>query len=429
MLSAVGVHVFAGGFTRGVQDAGWRVPLHLETLGFGQDTARRMCGVEVVNDESATWPELSGDDYVMAFGNPRCTAFSTITSGPKYEASNAHGAWAKQTCDIHQLCEYSAGRFDFVVFESVQEAKKASGGDLMDYLVREIFAPRHYRVAHLFINAATFGCPQQRKRYFFVAYRDCYKFCIQPPQVSPWYPVLYDAIYDRTSRPAREADLNADDAEYDEDCHGRLTTHEWEVLPRMPCGWSLHTMARYAYSELTPYHQRKWDLRESSLPFSLHGISRLNWLRPSPTLHSSCVRFIHPTCHRPLTVGEIAAIMGWPTIPVGPKPAAQIAKGIVPAVGAWLAQQVELSLAGHWGSDDWESSYDDHEGEWVGGDATGKTEKTFDMTRYGGTLFDIERYPAEVRDAHLIWREMNERLRKRGRDVASDAGAAAGLAD
>lgn len=391
MHTAVGIHVFAGGFTRGVLDAGWKVPVQLEVHNFGLETTEKMNGVPSINDENARWPDVEG---LMSFGNPRCTAFSTITNGAKYEDSNSHGAWAKQTCDIHQMCEYSAGRFDFVVWESVQQAYKASGRELVDHLVREVFAPKHYRVAHLFINAATFGNAQQRKRYFFMAYRDCYKFCIQPPSIAFHYPVVYDVIWDRRDRQTRPADLSM--ADYDEDSHCDLRPDEWAVVPELPCGWGMHALARYRYDVLTERQKAKWDTRASELPFSLHGISRTNWLRPCPTMHSGVCRFIHPSKHRPLTVGEMAALMGWPTIPVGPYPNKQIVKGICPEVGQWLVQQVELSYSGHWGSDDWESSYDARDAEWKGGDATGKLEKIFDMTQYVGYDFDLARYPDEA---------------------------------
>ena len=390
-LTAVGIHVFAGGFTRGVLDAGWKVPVQLEKHGFGLETTESMNGVPTIND--ANWPRVEGR---VAFGNPRCTAFSTITSGDRYVEGNTHGAWAKQTCDIHELCQYSAGHYDFVIWESVQQAYKASGREMVDFLIKEHFADKRYRVAHLFINAATFGNCQQRKRYFFVAYRDCYKFNVEPPPLpqGPYYPVLWDVIKESRNIEGRESRLRA--GEYDEDCYTNLTEDEWAVVSKLPNGWSLQQMAQYDYDSLTPKFKRVWDERMSDLPFSLHGIVRLNWLRPCPTLHSSAGRFLHPRLHRPLTVGELSKIMGWPRIPVGDRPVAQIAKGIVPAIGEWLTRQVELSINDHWGNDDWESSYDDSDHEWKGRDTTGQLEKTIDMTRYAGKLFDEGRYDDEA---------------------------------
>lgn len=392
-LKAVGIHVFAGGFTRGVIDAGWDVELQLETHGFALDTTRKLNpGLEVINDENAEWPHV---DALMAFGNPRCTAFSTITSGPRYLETNAHGAWAKQTCDIHQMCEYGAGRYDFLIWESVQQAYTGSGKELCDYLVKEVFKPRSYRVAHLLLNAASFGNSQQRKRYFFVAYRDCYKFNVIPPDISDYYAVMADAIWEDRHRETRECPRG--DAEYDRDSYPQLSDHEKICMPHLPNGWGLNTLARYAPEVLPEHYRDKWECRTSDLPFSLHCLYRTTWLCPCPTLKSSANHFLHPTHDRPLTFGELSTIMGWEHVPVGEAPVAQIAKGIVPAVGEWLAEQVTLSANGHWGSDDWESKYDAGEGEWVGGDATGQLEKTIDMRAYSGRLFDIERHPHDLR--------------------------------
>lgn len=395
-LTAVGIHVFAGGFTRGVLDAGWKVPVQLEVHGFGLETTEAMNGVPSINCSAADWPDVPG---VMSYGNPRCTAFSTITSGDRYVQGNTHGAFAKQTCDIQELCKYSAGRYDFVIWESVQQAYKASGRDLVRWAVRDVFEPKGYRIAHLLLNAASFGNSQQRKRYFFVAYRDCYKFNVEPPTISPHYMTLYDSIYSQRDRQTRPHKLWAD-ADYDQDCYVDLTTDEWQAVPKLPNGWGLQTMAKHAYGDLSEKHKKKWDERISDLPFSLHGIYRLNWLRPCPTLHSSAGRFIHPEHHRPLTVGELSSVMGWPRIPVGLKPIAQIAKGVVPSTGKWLARQVELSYRHHWGRDDFESNYDDQRHEWVGQDASGKLEKEFDMTRYVGKFLDADKYDDVVKQMH-----------------------------
>jgi hypothetical protein len=84
-------------------------------------------------------------------------------------------------------------------------------------------------------------------------------------------------------------------------------------------------------------------------------------------------------------VGELSAIMGWPmgVIPVGPNPVGQIAKGVVPAVGEWLARQVQHYLQDDWGAEDWESTYDAKQGCWVGQHLADKpTEKVFNLSHY-----------------------------------------------
>jgi len=383
---AVGIHVFAGGFTVGVQRV-FDVAHQLEAHGFGLETAEAMCNLKCINDEEAKWPDVEGE---FAFGNPRCTGFSTITSG--YDET-AHGPWSKQTCDIHQLCEYAAGRYDIVIWESVQQAYTV-GKPLLDYLRDEIFGPKHYRVAHVFVNAGSFGNAQQRKRYFFVAYRDDRNFNVTPPTIDPYYATMYDAIYSLRERETKK--WWPTDLDYEFDSYNELSADEEECIKRLPNGWCLNRMGRHAPEFLTPKYRFTWDTRTSDLPFSLHSVVRTNWLRPSPTLHSSASRFIHPHLDRPLTIGEISTIMGWPRIPIGKNPIGQIVKGIVPDVGQWLAEQALSYLNNEWGDDDFESSYNPITMTWEGRDTTGAIEKNFDLTKYVGSQFDMERYPSDV---------------------------------
>lgn len=394
MLNAVGCHVFAGGFTVGVQKR-MKVDVQLERHGFGLDTARAMCGVDCVE---YPWPKTHGD---LLYGNPRCTGFSTITAG---YSPDCHGPYSKQCQDIWDLCLYGIEhKFPVIIWESVQQAF-STGRPLLDKLRDEHFVPAGYRIAHLLLNAASFGNCQQRKRYFFVAYkRENGPFNISPPDIDGHLHSVYDAIWKKRMRQCREGVVWSKDAEYDEDCYARLTPDEKVVVPLLPNGMCLNEFARWQFDDLPQAFKNTWTLRDSNMPFSMHCIGRTQWLRPSPTLHSSASRFIHPTADRPLSIGELATIMGWPQIPVGPNPIGQIAKGIVPAVGTWLAEQVGYHLSGAWGKDDYESSYNAHKCEWIGDGSVGKEEKVFNLTAYCGQKgYDLMDHDAhEVRECHL----------------------------
>lgn len=395
-LKAVGCHVFAGGFTLGVRQV-MQVEDHLETHGFGIETAEKVVGVRVTNCEDyREWPALSGN---MLFGNPRCTGFSCITSGCK---ESAHGPWSKQTIDIHELSDYAAkGGYDAIVWESVQQAYTGTGKALIDWLIERHYAPAGYRVAHILLNAASFGNAQQRKRYFFVAYKNDKAFNITPPKISSFYSTTYDAIWNLRDRITREA---KDRDDFDADTYVKLSPHEKRCAERLPNGWNLNMLANYDYDALPDKFKKTWDTRTSKMPFSLHCIHRLQWLHPFPTIHSGASRWIHPWYNRPITVLEAATAMGWGgLVPIGRAPIPQIGKGIVPDIGRWLAEQVKLYLTDAWGGDDWESSYDHVEGEWKGRDTHGELEKTFNMTKYVGHYFDAERYHYDARIPRHRW--------------------------
>lgn len=389
---AVGIHVFAGAFTMGVKEV-FDVQCQLEKHNFGRESCEEVAGVPFVNDDDANWPAV---DAQLCYGNPRCTGFSCITAG---YGEDCHGPWAKQTLDIHELCKYAVGRYDIVIWESVQQAF-STGRPLLDYLRDEIFVPKGYRIAHVLLNAASFWNAQQRKRYFFVAYRDDRNFNIRPPAISPYEPVVYDAIWHLRDRETHEGHLGKQSGtDYDFDTYHKLTPNEKLTVPKLPNGWGLNGLARYDYESLPPDYKDIWDCRESNMPFSMHCITRTNWLRPSPTLHSSACRFIHPDHDRPLTVGELSWIMGWPDIPRGPSPVAQIAKGVCPSAGKWLAEQAEAYLNDEWGAEDWESSYNANTGTWDGRQARGAVEKTFNLTRYVGRVYNRDRF--DVKDVQL----------------------------
>lgn len=363
------------------------VECQLECHGFGGQSCEAVAHTPFVNGPPESWHVSK--DAQLCYGNPRCTGFSCISAGC---GEHAHGPWSGPTIDIHQMCEYAAGNYDIVIWESVQQAYSV-GRPLLDYLRDEIFVPKHYRVAHVFINAASFGNAQQRKRYFFVAYRDDRNFNIVPPNISANMTVTADVIWDMRTRVTREGPLNSGTWQaYDQDTYCDLTPDEKLCVPNVPNGWDANGLGRYAPHLLPPKWQDVWKNRCSDMPFSMHGVRRVNWLAAFPTIHSGATRCIHPSLDRPLTVGELSAIMGWPDIPRGPAPIKQIAKGIVPAVGEWLAEQAKLYLDDHWGDEDWQSSYCHREGEWIGGDANGAVEKVFDMTKYYGDKVNYEEY-------------------------------------
>jgi site-specific DNA-cytosine methylase len=355
-MKAVGIHVFAGGFSYGVQRVA-DVTDHLEVHGFGLETAKAMCNVNIHNSPAEDWPDITAD---FAFGNPRCTGFSTVTAG--YD-DKTHGPFAACTRDIWEFMNYCTGRYPIFAWESVQQAY-STGKPLIDMLVEKV-AAQGYRVAHLFVNAASLGNAQYRKRYFFVAYDKSKNFNIAPMTLPQYAPTLYDAIWHMRDR----TDMTLT----------KLTESEQACLPRLPNGWDLNMLAEYDSDNLPERYRDTWLMRNSAMPFSMHCVKRLSWQRPCPTIFSSAGRFIHPEHNRGLTHEELATIMGLPIVPLGNDPVAQIAKGVCPCVGEWLAEQAIHYTNDAWGAEDWEASYKDG---WKTAQADGKTEKIFNLTSY-----------------------------------------------
>ncbi len=76
--------------------------------------------------------------------------------------------------------------------------------------------------------------------------------------------------------------------------------------------------------------------------------------------------------------------------PLGEKPYHQIAKGVCPEVGTWLAEQAALFLDGAWGGDDWSTRWDAPTGRWVGEEFTGQPrEKVLNLSTFVPRLEEI----------------------------------------
>ena len=381
----VGVHCFAGGFTMGMKMV---TPIvgQLEIHDFGRQTCEAHKTKFMNADTWQEWNQYKStwEGCSFCYGNPRCTSFSSYSSGSN---STVRGPYAKPTRDIWDLCEFGmhAG-FDLIAFESVQQAYTV-GRPLLNILRDELFVPKHYRIAHLFVNTAAEGNAQKRRRYFFVAYRDNKNFNVMCPNLPKYRVTVGDVLKPLLNRKTTEDKIWKAD-HYTADTYMRFNDREKAMIPLLQQGESYHCVARKRPEELekaSPYHYEKWICRTSEVPFSLHAPTRLKWNGHCPTIASNFSNNIHPTLNRPVTVREVATLMGWPKdfIPVGDQPIPQIGKGVVPATGAWIGEQIKLYLSNEWGNEDFSSSYNHHTGQWVGENHTDKPiEKVFNMTNY-----------------------------------------------
>lgn len=375
-MKAYGFHVFAGGFTLGVRQV-MPVVCQLERHSLGEDTTLANGVPRRAVEEAKSLVA----DCDVCFGNPRCSGFSTTTGGMR-----ARGPGAPQNADIVELCRVATGlKTPVIIWESVQNAYEL-GRPLLRRLIAEFFGG--YRVAHVFESSASFDSAQHRRRYLFVAYRRGLTFNVTPPPwrrrltvgevLTPYLKLIGEPrrLWTTAGKDARDY-LDGDYCEIDTD-PGKVS------VQHLRQGESLYDLARREPRLLSAHHRARWDHPASTLPFGLYPKRRLAWDRGSPTLTTGSMRsLIHPLYDRPLSVREFAALMGWPdgALVRGLLPFAQLAKGVVPAVGEWIATQALHCLSGYWGGDDWESTWDGE--RWVGtSDTRTRDEKVFNLTSY-----------------------------------------------
>jgi site-specific DNA-cytosine methylase len=176
--------------------------------------------------------------------------------------------------------------------------------------------------------------------------------------------------------------LNNPKSEYDADSFHKLREADRQLVKLLRQGQGIYDVDENSLPEI---YKEAWNRRVSNIPFGLHRVRRLHSDRSCPVIFSSSLNYVHPVFDRPLTVREMALLMGWPEdiTPVGEHPVGQIGKGIVPAVGSWLAAQMRLSIEGAWGDDDFESTYDHKKRRWTGEtDTSSRVEKVFNLLQY-----------------------------------------------
>ncbi len=374
MLTAVDCQGFAGGFTLGVVQAGFKLVGKREMRGgFGVancEAQRHLLGddwqSEAVSPEAWSVPHGGAD---LVFGNPPCSGFSVLsTKAFRGEDSKInHCMWA--------LVEYAARcNPEMVIFESVQQTYR-QGRSLMTALRARLeeLTNQSYHLTHVLHSAYSVGGAALRPRYFWVASR--VSFGVEEPMM-PHYPVLDEVIGD-----LEPLDL------------------QWEMQPYrlLPSHWALQLTPHFAYTGGVDGHQVvdnpltrrirdimagvEWRPREHAqqvvrryyetyveLPRSWHTTTKLvandffmgfntpvRWSGSQPArviTGAGLLLPLHPHLDRTLTYREVARIMGFPDDwliePLRGTPGLQLTwgKGITVQCGRWIGDWARRALEG-----------------------------------------------------------------------------------
>lgn len=385
-LTAIDCQGFAGGFTLGTVQAGFRLVGKREMKGgfgvFNCEANRHLLGDtwETEVCDPAEWTPYKVD-YV--FGNPPCSGFSTLS--PKA----FRGMDSKINDCMWAFAHYAASCYpEIAVFESVAAAFK-TGLELMRALRERVEALTHRRwfLYHVKHNAVSVGGCAIRKRYFWVVSQ--IPFGIERPGLKV-VPSLSSAIADLLP-----LDFTFDPQPYQAPASwwvqsrlhpsGEVDGHQWhrgtyiakslELITDETGPWEegqrLQTkMQRYfeVYSDLP----RSWDTRKANLIKSnfwcgASQLTRWRWDAPARVITGAGLESVlHPLVDRALTHREVARIMGFPdTWEIRTfKDAKSIirqtwGKGIPVDCGRWISSWVRESILGNPGSD---------QGEPIGGE-------------------------------------------------------------
>lgn len=340
-ITAVGVHAFAGGFTSGALSAGWRVREQLEVHELGSRTVESL-GVRYRRaDDYRDW-ELSGD-VQACYGNPRCTSFSCLSA-----RSNNHGPRGEATEDARQLVEFATShKIAVIAWESVQQVTTV-GRDMLDEMITRWYGPRGYRVAYVLHSPRDHKNSQwTRRRCLVVAYlRSGPPMNLEPPPTETdvtTMSVLEPLMGVHVKYCGEDRDLTD---RPDEWVVPRPISDHMAIIPHLLENECLNRLARRRPDLLTPHFRIRWETRTSRIPFSLFTIKRLK-RDCCRTISSGFINSVHPSLDRTVTVRETAALMGWPgnMLPLGKNPTGQVAKGVVPRVATWVANEITRCLS------------------------------------------------------------------------------------
>ena len=242
--------------------------------------------------------ERLGVNHVdLIAGGPPCQGFSMLRKGDDNDPRN----------DLVRVFFNMA--FDvrprFILMENVLGIKGPRGVAMIRY-VKEECAERGYHFHSKVLNAADFGAPQIRKRYFIVAERgsDKYKFPTPSHHVAQ-YKTVQDAIGDLPSPPKDGTD------------HPDIVNHRCDVLgdavrerfEHVPQGGGRDSIPYDIRTECHKHDSNKVGHRDA--------YGRLKWDEPSGTITTrfdSLTRgkFGHPEEQRSLSLREGARLQTFP---------------------------------------------------------------------------------------------------------------------
>lgn len=366
---AVDVLGFAGGFTLGVAQAGFKLVGKREMKG-GFGVANCEANRHLLGDswraEACDPRDWSTVDANFVFGNPPCSGFSVMSS------KDFRGADSKINACMWSFSDYVA-RVDpqVAVFESVQQAR-TSGHDLMKALRDNVETKTGHRwdLYHVRHNAYHVGGAAQRRRYFWVISR--VPFGIEPT-VPARYPLFNEIISDlgglshRTwdaqpyRRPPtwwskeRRSDSGSVDGHVGADTP--LTRRVLDLVRES--GWfpgeSISDVCRRTYERTghlpASFHQTEDKIIRNEFRMGFTTPVRWDGDRPGRVITGgSLVMVLHPTEDRMITHREAARTLGFPDDwyikPLRGVSGLQMTwgKGITVDCGRWIADWVRRAL-------------------------------------------------------------------------------------
>lgn len=323
LRNALGVYIFAGGFTLGVEKH-FNVLAHFEDKPYaGTDTvALNRPNIPIHFRSKGEWEKFAPTyepDFIYA--NPPCAVFSpigiSITKGSDFWRKDARiNCWLRSYAFIERNPAVLA-------IESVPQAL-VKGMDMIRALAKDAVS-RGYSVTILQHDAAHQGTPHHRKRFMFIAHR----IALHMPKLN-WSPApTVDETLSSVKDPGYTIPHNRTDLDEIYEKMQLRNNGRWEGV-------------RTTFCRIHNIPQDSKDVKHMPM-FMLH---RLNGDYPPGCFTGNY--WLHPHEPRYIGVQEMKALTGYPQDYelAGSKgmAATLLAQAVMPDVGEWVARGVRDSL-------------------------------------------------------------------------------------
>ena len=315
MLRGIDLFAGAGGMSTGAASAGVRLLAAVELRADACQTyAVNHPGVEVINADIRTLATVDvarGKDELVVFGGPPCQGFSTSNQRTRVPENPRNWLF------VEFIRIVDAVGPDWVVFENVAGILQTDGGSFVKNLQKRL-SNLGYRLSSGILNAADWGVPQRRSRYFTIGCRHATPPDIVPSSHTTSVPTVADALSDlpSLSNGAVKDDLpypRLAVAPYARQLRGELThcsghlvsTNTKVVIERylhIPQGGNWRDIPENlmgSYADRRRCHTGIYRRLAEGEPSTVIGNFRKNML-------------VHPTEHRGLSVREAARLQSFP---------------------------------------------------------------------------------------------------------------------
>lgn len=325
-MKALGAHIYAGGFSLGVRKH-FEVVAHFESGDFGVETVQNNLGLVV---HQKPWPVESFTQIDLVFCNPPCAPWSQASSGRA-------NTWDK---DDRLSCQHECFALledldpKIWMLESVRGLYTKGRSLVMDFVMRA--QAMGYCAYFVLCDAQEHGVPQSRRRFFLVFSK--YEIT--------WQPTKSPAVTVGEALARLGSDLDPR--------RTRIPRHlNWgKIVDKVEPGEYVKNAFDREYPEFIGVpaadHKEKTGEKIGRGSFLLR---RADPDDVAQTFTGDC-KTIHPTEDRFITVGEAAALSGFPpdygfagTTSRGYN---QVARGVLPPVAEYMADMARRAIDRAW---------------------------------------------------------------------------------